>query len=587
MYLLVRRKERLAMEALLKDRVTLSVNDYGNPAFRRFSNDFALDENHRQQNGRSPQHMAVRANNERTTNSENTANNHTDVPVHPNSLVILNNLANSSPRIPNNSVPVHPSAVSVPNNVSNQTSRISNTSHESRASDASTGWTNPLFLSMRELENNRPETYAMIEEECYSGSNLSGIYTSIPECVQTLEGFDVGESNDYDSFTSDEFDDGAEYENDSVPPLEPPINIRSVYLHTPCQSMQSVSIPIQEENDYEYVSDSCDNKNNTVDELEYDYVANNDDMFTNRESSASSHFGTKSNTMNDTLYEDTDSPNTTLESTAEEQPSENNVTYNYVTDEYPHEYDYAVNPSTNEYYEDGTSIDMQLKDLPEYYDYVSNENAGQPPNEYDDKTITSGRQSSVEEEYNGPTTYYDNATLLAINDDFDVYPGFPGELPEYEYVRNSNLTERSHVSENTNVAESISDKSNHSLPDLDKTNRASRVSYASIDGTDSELSVKEHDYDEISKKTVVTLSTDSEGEYDSDYERVDDVVNKKNKGKVVSPNEQSEDKEPKISDVKYQKFGVDKGDVVVIVDSEPVYDEVCPPDTKSHKNLGR
>ena len=582
----MRRKERLAMESILKDRVTLSINDYGNPAFRRFSNDFTLDENHRQENGSFPQHMAVRPANEMSTNGEYTANGRTDVPVHPNSLITLNNRTNSSPRISNNSVQVHAISMSVPNSVSNQTSRISNVSHESRTSDVSTGWTNPLFLSMRELENNKPETYTMIEEECYSGSNLSGIYTSIPECVQTLEGFDVGESNDYDSFTSDEFVDDAEYENDSVPPLEPPINIRSVYLHTPCQSMQSVSLPIQEENDYEYVSDSCD-KNNTVDELEYDYVANDDDMFTYRESSASSHFGTKPNTTDDTLYEDTDSPNTTLESTAEELPNENNARYNYVTDEYPHEYDYALNPSTNEYYEDGTSIDMQLKDLPEYYDYVSNENVGQPPNNNDDKTTTSGRQCSVEEEYNGPTTYYDNAMLLAINNDFDIYPGFPGELPEYEYVRNSNLTEGSNVSENTNAAESTSDISNHTLPDLNKTNRVSRVSYASIDGSDSELSVKEHSYDEISKQTVVSLSTDSEEEYDSDYERVDEVADSRNKGKVASPIEQSGDKEPKISDVKYQKFGVNKGDAVVIVDSEPVYDEVCPPDTESHGKICR
>ena len=550
-----------------------------------FSNDFTLDENHRQENGRFPQHLAVRSTTETTTNGENNANNRTDVPVHPSSLIISNNHTNSPSRISSNSVSVHPISVNVPNRVSNQTSRISNVSHESSTSNVSNGWTNPLFLSMREHENNRPETYAMIEEECYSGSNLSGIYTSIPECVQTLEGFEVGESNDYDSFTSDEFVGGAEYENDSVPPLEPPINIRSVYLHTPCQSMQSVSTPIQEENDYEYVSDSCD-KNNATEELEYDYVANDDDMFTNRECSASIHLETKSNTMDDT-YEDTDSPNTTLESAAEEQPNESNATYNYVTDEYPHEYDYAVNPSTNEYYEDGTSIDMQLKDLPEYYDYVSNENVGQPPNEYDNKTITSGRQSSVEEEYNEPTTYYDKATFLAINDDFDIYPGFPGELPEYEYVRNSNLTEGSHVSENTNIAENVSDISNHSLPDLNQTNRLSKVSYASIDGSDSEFSVKEHDYDEITKKTVANLSTDGEEEYDSDYEMVNDVVDKKNKSKVLSPNEQSEEKQPKISDVKYQKFGVDKGNVEVIVDSEPVYDEVCPPDTESHKNLGR
>ena len=559
-YLFLKRKKRLAMETILKDRVTFSVNDYSNPSFRRFSNEFILT-NDNQPRQRSM--YSIRVPGDGQVNNSDTPRNDVNIQNH--------QFNGSLPKLPTNP----------PNHPGDQSLRISNASNESLNSNVSTGWTNPLFLNAREPDNNRPATYAMIEEDCYSGSNLSGIYASIPECVQTLEGFDVGESNDYDSFSSDEFEQEAVYENGFVTPVKQPIEIKSVYLHTPCQSTQYLSIPfpIQEENNYEYVSDNCD-KVDQNNELEYDYVANDDDeMFSNRNSSGSSQLETKA-AADDDVYEDTDSPNTTLDTTVDDEHDADNSsqTYNYAFDENPHKYDYAENPEANEYYEDGTSIDLQLNDPQDEYDYVSSANVRQSLENINNSDTISQRQSSVDEEYTGPTTYYDDAILLAMSGDLDNYPDCLGELPEYEYVRNSNITE---VSDSTNR---ISDSSDSTFAGGDKANRSSAVSYASIDGSDTEVSADEHDYDEISKHTADSVNNESEGEYDSDYEKVSDVFGRNSKVMNDFAEEQQKYENPKL---KFQNFGAGKGSSIIIVDNEPVYDEVCAPGTSSGNDQDR
>ena len=544
-YLVVKRKERLAMESILKDRVTLSANDYGDPAFTRSSNEIIFS------NGNLPDQSAVYS--RRFPENVQMMNND----IRRDDQGIQNNQVNGLAQGSQTIVSYHPN---------DQSLRNSNTSNESSNSSSSTGWTNPLFLNAQQPDNNRPATYAMIEEECYSGSNQSGIYTSIPEYFQTLEGFDVGESNDYDSFSSGEFEQEAVYENGSVTQVTQPTKIKSVYLHTPCQSMESILIPIQEENNYEYVSDNCD-KVEQNGELEYDYVANDDEMFSNRESSVSSQLENKPS--DDALYEDTDSPNTTLDTTAEHVHNEDNpsLTYDYTFDEYPHNYDYAANPSSSDYYEDGTSINLHLNGLPDEYDYVSDANMTPSLENIDHLDNTPRKQSSVDEEYTGPTTYYDDVTLLAMSGDLD---DSLGELPEYEYVRNSNITETSNGTDRTSNISDIT----ISAAAVDKNSRTSAVSYASIDGSDSGLSADEHDYDEISKRTVDNVNNESEGEYDSDYEKVNDVLGRKSV-EIKDIDEQQQDVKSVTTGVTYQTPIADKECSIIIVDNEPLYDEVC------------
>ncbi len=436
------------------------------------------------------------------------------------------------------------------------------------------GLTNPMFDSgMGSPENGRPLTYAYIEgeEDSNYGSASSDDYASISNYTQKLEGFDVGESNDYDSvgeeqatqnwhLTTEAKDHYANAAIENTASNAPKYPIKSVYLHTPSQSMEShpqilshqdstLSVVQEEYNevyeaqhDYNYVTEDTPRVHG---HLEYDYVGRYDDCQNDRDEPEQCY------------YENTDSLRRDGSKSQKVSPEETNEDYDYAYGErtvhanniesLPRtlpEYNYVWDMGEpSNYYDDARSLDLTPDSLDPDYEYVSqtacpshnnNSNNINPP--LHERSF--GNANSIEF-LDDPTNYKDERALTEkLNLELDSshkQSDDETDQPCYEYVRDSTISSESAVSEQTSnpsqdpddppyydsvrasTLSSESDKSKQSEPSSHNLNvpsanenRVSIVSYESIGSATVPPEFADHIYDEIHRKTLLEMSHEFE-----------------------------------------------------------------------------
>ncbi len=512
------------MEAILKDRSAWSANEYSNPAF-----------------------------------------NHLEEPESPQ--MVPNGAASYL------HVDRHRSDRSHPENLQpNQGSNIPFQSEGNRPEACNAPFVTSGDMVSGDSANNssgleRPVTYARIEDDCDSVAGFSDDRVPTFERVHFLEGFENGESSDFDNLNPETYQHEDLYQNHLVE-TNHPINIRSVYLHKPGFSSQSISVPKEDENTYEYVSN-----NHAVQisgNFQSDRVSNDQNIIIDLTCPVSHHLnmcrgeqsGIKScdqslvsgPSTNDDYYEDgTSVPldvdcgrEPVLHNQNSSRIPQNNTSASFYdgirlyagdqgsyasVDEEP-VYEEADDPSnandnepfyeeadserlpaptidhkssTDDYYEDGTSIPAEES---HEYDYVSNAqvtlNSGEEPLRWDETSSVEAENPNI-----GPTTYYDDIHLFAANIDSDADVD-----AEYECVRDSDSTRRT------------SDLTKDG--DLHHADQNSVASYETVDESDADMSSGGGGYDDINDHQEQT--TDRIEESDSEYESFAGIVQTQTKG---------------------------------------------------------
>ncbi len=622
-YLIIRRKQRLAMETILKNRVTFTSNNYAAPPFVKFSNNDDGTHPHevqRQNSGNSIiqgnsisvsfpgtggfsnpgfhgssdelnlnlQHVLYSGSLPRSRSNileifgqnipdsafdeytqENSPSRDGDF-VNPSSFTETENTQQES-------IPEESGSVQSKSSTLQSVGYLSPELRIRSASDAAAiesinmqGLTNPMFDSgMGSSENGRPLTYAYIEgeEDSNYGSASSDDYASISNYTQKLEGFDVGESNDYDSvgeevnqnwhLTTEAKDLYANAAVENAASAAPEHPIKSVYLHTPSQSIEShpqtlshqdstLSIVREEnnevyeaQNDYNYVAEDAPR---VTSQQEYDYVGSYDDSQNDRDEQEQCYYENTNSlkkggikTQEITASGDYDYPydERTVHASNTESVPRTPPEYNYVWD--------MGEPSN--YYDDARSLDLTPDSLDPDYEYVSQ--SGSPSHNSSGNNFhpplherSFGNANSIEF-LDDPTTYEDDATFFKEKSDrgstgLDSSHEQTDEMtdqPCYEYVRNSTVSTAPAPSEQTSdlsqdpddppyydsvrasTFSSGSDKSkqcesssqNLTVPSGNE-NRFSIVSYESIGSAIVPPEFADHIYDEIHRKTLLELS---------------------------------------------------------------------------------
>ena len=372
-YLICKRKDTLAMELLLKNRAAMVENAYANSGMEM--EDAIQVDPTRERVLFASNRLSNDSHASRESGFSQTLSVHSDRWQSRESQTQVHNLLYATPQCFHS----HP----------HTPSRVSTTSAEvGRFRFPSTGSEPANLMRMRKNPYpSRPATYASIDGGAYEVTPSRG--------VQTLDGFQVGESNDYDSLPSDgespcselQTQDEPPYENKSTPAPPIPKRLRSVYLHPPHEDSNAPCVPPPvEKPETKRVKSGKDSAIHNVH---------------NPAKEPSSHVDKNKRT---------DDPNESAVPDPKSDASDNE-----------HEYSSVSDAETDPYYEDGTSVvvaNPQDGDSDsDGYDYVGGSSTTLSTVESPKVLPTPPpRQASVED-FSGPTTYYDDIRLFAARDD--------------------------------------------------------------------------------------------------------------------------------------------------------------------------